>query len=545
MRGFEHLTLGQRQARGLRHLTQSVEFLGRGFFVDPEQKRRALGDERFGGADIGEHHEFLDQAMGVQPLLEGDGGDRAILAQFDAPFWQVQLQRLPPFAGRHKRCVSRVKRTDHIVEKRRSAVVGCAILRGLDFFVMQARRRAHQGAVEGMANLLPIGPDDHAHGKHGAVDTFVQAAQIARQRIGQHRHDPVGEIGGIAPLARLAVQRRSGAHVMGHIGDGDPDDVAAVVAGIGVGMGVTGIVVIAGIGRIDGDERQIAEVFPALHRCGFGGIGLGHDRIGEGIGNAVFMDRDKRHGARRTGVAQTVGDARPRQAHARLGSREFPFDQLAVFRAMGVTRTHDPFLVGAFGNGLDAPALGPGAENAEDLARVGSDLADQLGGVMVVFTGNLKKLGQDAVAFAHGRIALARGIEHTRRGPVAIPVHRTREQIPIAIGGLHDHHTHGGELAGVAVEAALFLDMALVLQLLEHALEVDPRGALDPEGLGDIALGAFAGVVVDPGEEVVFGGKLAHGGGRSMGAWGRHGGIGGRWARVVRADPPGEVFLAR
>ena len=94
----------------------------------------------------------------------------------------------------------------------------------------------------------------------------------------QHRLDPVGEVDAVGLLAGVAVERRAGAHVGGDVGDGDPDDPAARVARIVVRLGVDGVVVVAGVGRVDGDQRQLAQVGAAGEGRGLGGFGFGLGR---------------------------------------------------------------------------------------------------------------------------------------------------------------------------------------------------------------------------------------------------------------------------
>ena len=53
---------------------------------------------------------------------------------------------------------------------------------------------------------------------------------------------------------------------MRDVGDGDRDDMAAGIVRIGVGPGVDRVVVILGIDRIDGDERQLPPVLAAGER---------------------------------------------------------------------------------------------------------------------------------------------------------------------------------------------------------------------------------------------------------------------------------------
>mgnify|MGYP003351859548 CR=1 FL=1 len=49
----------------------------------------------------------------------------------------------------------------------------------------------------------------------------AQAAPAVGQHLRQHGHHAVGEIDGVPPNARLAVQRRAGPHIGRDIGDGD------------------------------------------------------------------------------------------------------------------------------------------------------------------------------------------------------------------------------------------------------------------------------------------------------------------------------------
>ena len=115
-----------------------------------------------------------------------------------------------------------------------------------------------------VALLAAVGADDHAHRERRAVLARAQRAEIVGDALRQHRHDPVGEIDRVAALQRLAVERRAGPHIGRDVGDRDRDDEAARVVGIVVRRGMDGVVVVLGVGRIDGDERQRAPVLAAL-----------------------------------------------------------------------------------------------------------------------------------------------------------------------------------------------------------------------------------------------------------------------------------------
>ena len=78
--------------------------------------------------------------------------------------------------------------------------------------------------------LAPVGADDQPHRQRRPVLVRAQRAEVVGDALGQHRHDAVGEIDGIAALQRLAVERRAGRDVVSDVGDGDGDDEAAVGA---------------------------------------------------------------------------------------------------------------------------------------------------------------------------------------------------------------------------------------------------------------------------------------------------------------------------
>jgi hypothetical protein len=116
---------------------------------------------------------------------------------------------------------------------------------------------------------------------------------------------------------------------------------------------------VARIGRVDGDKRQVAQVLAPGKAGGSLRVGLGDHGVGEIVGNAVLVDRDQRH---RRGAPGS-----PSRSTMRARGRPMPpfgpgllgLDQFAILGAAGVGRAHLPFLVGALVDRHDAPALGP------------------------------------------------------------------------------------------------------------------------------------------------------------------------------------------
>ncbi len=139
--GLQHLALGQRQARRLGHIAQRIEFQRRGFFVDAEQERAFQADQFFGGGDIGEDHEFLDQPVRVEAVAERDRGDFALGRELDAAFGQVEVQGLATLARLRCGGIGGIERADDGVEQRTAAVVRIAVEGRLDLVIASGWRR--------------------------------------------------------------------------------------------------------------------------------------------------------------------------------------------------------------------------------------------------------------------------------------------------------------------------------------------------------------------------------------------------------------------
>ena len=58
----------------------------------------------------------------------------------------------------------------------------------------------------------------------GRSDLLLQRAEVVGDALGQHRHDAVREVDGVAALQRLAVERGTRPHIGRDIGDRDGDD---------------------------------------------------------------------------------------------------------------------------------------------------------------------------------------------------------------------------------------------------------------------------------------------------------------------------------
>ncbi len=94
-----------------------------------------------------------------------------------------------------------------------------------------------------------------------AQPALLQAGEAVRDHLGEHRNDALRQVNAGGPLARLAVQLAAGLDEMSHVGDVNGQ---APVAGLLVARQADGVVEIAGVGRVDGDDRVLREVFAAV-----------------------------------------------------------------------------------------------------------------------------------------------------------------------------------------------------------------------------------------------------------------------------------------
>ena len=166
----------------------------------------------------------------------------------------------------------------------------------------------------------------------------TQRAQIVGNALGQHRHDAVGEIDRIAAHQRFAIERRAGRHVMRDIGDGDGDDEAAVIARVVVGFGMHRVVVVLGVGRIDGDQRQLAPVLAPRKRRGLRGFGVAQGLAAEHARDAVGVDGDQADGFFARQRAEPFDDAADAAGRSATARDSFDRDQIAFLGVAGGAR---------------------------------------------------------------------------------------------------------------------------------------------------------------------------------------------------------------
>ena len=154
------------------------------------------------------------------------------------------------------------------------------------------------------------------------LDSVELHVARVQQRVARGGHD----------IPRADIERRIRPHVGGDVGDGDPADPAARVARVVVRFGEHRVVVVAGVGRVDGDQRDLAQV-GALAQASSGGTEALRSLAGltartltiaqksSSCGSACATSNDRRSScARRPATVSTP----PRIDRKRSASRESP-----------------------------------------------------------------------------------------------------------------------------------------------------------------------------------------------------------------------------
>ena len=165
----------------------------------------------------------------------------------------------------------------------------------------------------------PGGVEVDDHRLREAVPALHEAADVARECVREHGHDPVGEVDRRAAQVGLLVEHPALAHVVGHVRDVDREAVAPVLPALDPDR----VVVVARRLGVDRDREPAPEVGPPGHLVrphrARHALRLLLDLRREGVGQGVLGDDDLEVDAGVGEVAQDLGD--PPHGVARGGGR--------------------------------------------------------------------------------------------------------------------------------------------------------------------------------------------------------------------------------
>ena len=222
--------------------------------------------------------------------------------------------------------------------------------------------------MELVADDLATAVDLHQARLHQPIDVRVQAADTGRQFAREHVHRPLGEVHRRGAGEAVEIERAALGHVVGDVGDVHAQPEVAV----GEPLDRDGVVEVAGVLAVDGDDVPAAEVGAAGEVGRSDGV-VAAPRLGDGIGgvlvgDAVFAQDDLGVDAGIVEPAEHL-DHPPRRHPGRTRpALDLHGDHVAVGRRQRIPRCH--LHVG----------VEPGIERHDHrAAALEPDLADDLG----------------------------------------------------------------------------------------------------------------------------------------------------------------------
>ena len=220
-----------------------------------------------------------------------------------------------------------------------------------------AGRAPHDCRVDLGAERVALRVDAHVGHHAQPLHLRVEGADAVGEPLRQHGEHLHREVHARPAPERLGVQGRAGADVVGDVGDGHDQPVAAPLLAVALqALHVHGVVEVASVLAVDGDEPEPGEVAPPLPV-------LGPDAVGDGPGLQDHLLGEEVREALRVGDPQHLDAGLPGSADAlHHRARELArgldrdLDRLAVPGEPRLGNGHDP-LEGAVGR--DDEALTP------------------------------------------------------------------------------------------------------------------------------------------------------------------------------------------
>ncbi len=248
-----------------------------------QEEQPGLG-QLLGHRLVGREHELLDDLMALGVLFQVGAGHAAIGVEVDLHLRHRELEcpaLESPRAEDHRQFVHpREQRIDLGRELRHDPVLLGGRLTALFAPDLRLPHRRRDGLLRQVLvhflvgepaaaldrALEHVGRDASAflgefHHRRDGIPHFVrlQAGQVVRDDLRQHRDHAVGQIDARRPVVRLAVERRLGLHEVRHVGDVDAQQPVAVLQPFERNR----IVEVAGVDGVDRDDRLIREIAPA------------------------------------------------------------------------------------------------------------------------------------------------------------------------------------------------------------------------------------------------------------------------------------------
>ena len=250
-------------AAGLQQAVQALQLLAVGLLVDTVDKGDLLDPGKVGGALVGQQHELLDHGLALAggALFHIDAVAVLIQNELDFPALEIDAAALLAQAGTvGVQLLHGGQLIQHLGVLGLGLGIGSAGQQGVDLRIHALDPAADDGFDELVVGQIAVLIQTHQAGKRQAQLLLVQGADAVGKALGQHGHDLIRIVDRSGAVEGLLVQLTAGLDVVGDIGDVN----AQLIATTGEPGQADGIVDILGLGAVDGEDGQCAQVHAAL-----------------------------------------------------------------------------------------------------------------------------------------------------------------------------------------------------------------------------------------------------------------------------------------
>ena len=250
-------------AAGLQQSVQTLQLLGVGLFMDAVNEGDLLDAGKVGSALVGQQHKLLDHALALAGSALLDVDTTAILVEDELDFAALDVHAAALLTQAGAVAVQLLhsgQLVDDVGILCLDLGVGSTGQQGVDLGVDALDAAADDGLDKAVIRQITLLVQTHQAGESQTQLVLVQAADAVGQGLGQHRNDLICIIDAGCAAERLVVQLGAGLDVVGDVCDVDAQLKAAVR---GAGQ-ADGIVDVLGLGTVDGEDGQGAQVHAAL-----------------------------------------------------------------------------------------------------------------------------------------------------------------------------------------------------------------------------------------------------------------------------------------
>jgi hypothetical protein len=316
---------------GAGEILKLQDFTAIGLFVHAMEGLDGAGIKLVSDGAIGGQHELLDDAVGDVALAAGDAGYLLLFVEGDDRLGEVEVDgAIFGAAGVEKK--SEAFHGSEMVVKLgiTSGHLRIAFENLVDIGIGHALNGAdnagHHPGVEHASGGIEV----HDGAEDEALFAGIERAHAVGESFRKHGNGAIDEVDGITAKTGLAIERRLGTNIVGNVGDVHLKEPAAVVAA----LDVNGVVEVAGGFAVNGNNGELAEIFPPgaiVFRNGQGEtLGFMQKFVGESVGKMMLANDDFGIHTEIAGAAKYFDDAPGGRSAAARIAEEFNVDDGAV-----------------------------------------------------------------------------------------------------------------------------------------------------------------------------------------------------------------------